>query len=446
MPRMYAPLLTFVPIVPLLALGSSAFGQQNGASPGPSGSPPADALPAPAKGTQPPPSPWAAAPATTADAVEKEAALAAESAAQEKTATATTGMQVSPSGKGLVFQNGEFKWKFGGYIKVDAIHDFDEIGSADSFDPRTIPTGDTGLEGDNTRFHARQTRFNVDVTGPTSAGDFRAFVEGDFFSDQNGFRLRHAYGTIDHFLGGQTWSTFMDEDAMPETLDFESPIAFPLIRQAQIRYTEKYESGNYWAVSLEDPASTLIPPAGVDGSTQEPLPDLNARFRWKNSRGHVQLGAFTGMASFDPVDGSPDDEWLWGFNLSTKLATTGEDSAIAQVTYGDGVGRYRGGITAAPDGDGNMEAVETWGWLLSYEHHWSPKYRSTLSYAWADANLPGGAPADTTQKLDYLALNLIWQFCDRAWTGIEYLYGSNETFDEADGNASRVQISLRFDI
>lgn len=356
------------------------------------------------------------------------------------------GGSIVPGDRGLTIQTGDFRWKFGGYLKVDAIHDFDEIGSADSFDPRTIPTGDTGISGDSTRFHARQTRFNLDVSGPTSAGPVRAFFEGDFFSDQNGFRMRHAYGTIDHFLAGQTWSTFMDEAAMPETLDFESPIAFPIVRQAQFRYTQQLEDGDYWAVALEDPASTVLPPAGVPGESDEPLPDLNARWFWKNPLGHVQLGGFAGMARFDPVAGSPDDEFLWGLNAATKLATFGEDSAIAQLTYGDGVGRYRGGITAAPDANGDMEAVRMWAWLLSYEHHWSEKYRSTLAYARADGDLPDGSPVTASQEVTYLAVNLIWQFCDRAWTGIEYLYGSNETFDDASGDASRLQISVRFDL
>jgi hypothetical protein len=186
--------------------------------------------------------------------------------------------------RGIQLETGDYTWKLGGYLKVDLIHDFDEIGSTDSFDVRTIPTTETA-DGDATRIHARQTRINLDVTGPTSAGPFRAFVEGDFFSDQNGFRMRHAYGTIGEVLGGQTWSTFMDEDAMPETLDFESPVAFPLVRQAQVRWTHQLGDGNYFALALEDPDSDVIGPTGVTGTAKEPLPDVNARVRWKNRAG-----------------------------------------------------------------------------------------------------------------------------------------------------------------
>jgi hypothetical protein len=352
--------------------------------------------------------------------------------------------RVLPSKRGLHFQTGDFTWKFGGYIKVDAIHDFDDIGSQDSFDPRTIPTSDGVDPGDSTRIHARQTRLNVDVRGPSSAGQFRAFVEGDFFSDQNGFRLRHAYGEVDRVLGGQTWTTFMDEEAMPETLDFESPIAFPLVRQAQIRYTQPLEDGDYFAVSIEDPDSDVE--SSVAGTVKEPLPDLNARYFWKNDCGHVQLGVFGGMARFVPDVGSEEDAMLWGVNLSTKLATWDKDSAIVQVTYGDGVGRYRGGIAAAPDGNGDLEAVETLGVLGSYEHHWSEKYRSTLAYSWGEGDLPDGAALTDTEKVTYLAANFIYQFADRAWAGVEYLYGTRDTNDGNEGDANRLQFSIRFDL
>ncbi len=358
----------------------------------------------------------------------------------------TSGVAVIPTPKGLKFQTGDYTWTLGGYVKVDVIHDFDEIGSTDFFDVRTIPTSSIDGTDDSTRIHARQTRLNMDVRGPSSAGDFRAFVEGDFFSDQNGFRLRHAYGTVGRVLGGQTWTTFMDEDAMPETLDFESPVAFPLIRQAQVRYTHPLDEGNYVAVALEDPDSDVLPPAGVTGKTEEPLPDVTARLRLKNSRGHVQLSLFGGMARFDPDTGTSEDALLWGVNLSTKLATTGKDSAIAQVTYGDGVGRYRGGNTAAPDASGDLEAISVHGLLGSYEHHWSDEYRSTIGYSWGDADLPDGTPTTGTEEVTYGFVNLIWQFTNRAWAGIEYLLGTRDTFDGEDGNANRLQLALRFDL
>jgi hypothetical protein len=351
----------------------------------------------------------------------------------------------TPSGKGIEWKASDYTWKFGGYIKVDAIHDFDAIGSTDSFDPRTIPTGAGNFSDENTRIHARQTRLNAEVRGPSSAGDFRAFVEGDFFGDKNAFRLRHAYGTIGEALGGQTWTTFMDEDAMPETLDFESPVAFPMIRQAQVRWTRQLEGGSYFAIAIEDPDSDVQLPA-APGVSEEPLPDVDARYYLKLPSGHVQLSAFGGMASFDPDVGNKDNVALWGLNLATKMTTTGSDNAIVQLTVGDGVGRYRGGVTAAPDASGDLEAVGLVGTMASYQHYWSKDFRTTIAYSFGKGDLPAGSLATSSEKLQTLSANLIWQFANRAWTGVEYLYGTNETFDGNNASANRLQFSIRYDL
>lgn len=372
--------------------------------------------------------------------------LSVVAAPQSSTAPASTQAPTPAPAKGIQWTTGDYTWKVGGYIKLDLIHDFDEIGSTDSFDPRTIPTDDSGEPGDSTRIHARQTRFNLDIRGPTDAGDFRAFFEGDFYGDKNSFRIRHAFGSVGGVLGGQTWTTFMDEDAMPETIDFETPVAYPMIRQGMVRWTQPLEDGSYWAVALEDPDSDVLAPTGVQGETDEPLPDLAARVHLSNDRGHVQLGLFGGMARFDPVTGPTDDVALWGVNLSTRLRTIGKDNAIVQVTAGDGVGRYRGGITAAPGASGELEAVPVVAILGSYQHHWSDEYRSTLAYSWGEGDVPAGSPATTNEELTYLAANLIWQFTERAWAGLEYLYGTRDTFDGADGDAHRLQFALRFDI
>jgi len=347
--------------------------------------------------------------------------------------------------KALQWQIGDTTVKLGGYVKVDLIHDFDAIDSTGSFDPRTIPTD--GSDGNNTLMQANQSRLNLDVRTPTSDGEeLKLFVEGDFKGSGNSLRLRHAYGAFGPVLAGQTWSSFMDANGMPETLDFESPIGFPQVRTTQARYTRRLDSGNSFAFSVEDPASSVT---GVDTSTgrvEDTMPDVTANTIWNHARGHVQAAAFGGVASYNPDVGSTDSVPLWGVNVSAVLTTWGRDNAILQFTYGEGVGRYRGGITAAPDADGDLEAIETTAVLASYQHYWSDDYRSTVCYSWATGDLPDGTPPESSDQVQYFAANLIWQFSDRAWTGIEYLYGTNERFNGEDGDASRVQLAVRFDL
>ena len=124
------------------------------------------------------------------------------------------------------FKMGSFTFKPGGRIKLDVIRDLDPIGSEDSFDPRTIPTD--GSEGTNSQVHARETRLTLDMRGPVEGSELRMYVETDFYGSGNVLRLRQAFGSYKGLMAGQAWSTFVDDANFPNTIDFESPMAFPV--------------------------------------------------------------------------------------------------------------------------------------------------------------------------------------------------------------------------
>ena len=172
-----------------------------------------------------------------------------------------TDVKVDPAPDG--FKVGLFTFKPGGRIKLDIIKDYDAITSEDSFDPRTIVVPEA--DGGNSRIHARETRLFLDIRGPVGAEgkELRMYVEGDFYGSGSVFRLRHAYGSYGGLLAGQTWTNFLDPDNFPNTIDFESPMAFPSFRQAQVRYTAKLNDQTSWAVSVEDNNSQIDEPLGA---------------------------------------------------------------------------------------------------------------------------------------------------------------------------------------
>ncbi len=57
--------------------------------------------------------------------------------------------------------------------------------------------------------------------------------------------------------GRPGWSIFVDDNNFPNTIDFESPMAFPSIRQAQVRWTTKFGAGASWSMAVEDNKSTI---------------------------------------------------------------------------------------------------------------------------------------------------------------------------------------------
>src|SRR5262249_10493147 len=75
--------------------------------------------------------------------------------------------------------------KFGGFARVDLIHDFQPIGNHDEFQISSIPI-DNVSSADNTQIHARQTRFDFELRRSTVLrnNDLRMFFEFDFFGSQ----------------------------------------------------------------------------------------------------------------------------------------------------------------------------------------------------------------------------------------------------------------------
>ncbi len=215
----------------------------------------------------------------------------------------------TPETKPDGFTVGGFVFKPGGRIKLDIIKDYDAITSEDSFDPRTIVV--PAADGGNSRVHARETRLFLDIRGPVEGNELRMYVEGDFYGSGSVFRLRHAYGSYGGLLAGQTWTNFLDPDNFPNTIDFESPMAFPSFRQAQVRYTAKLNDQTSWAVSLEDNNSQIENPA-VPGKAEYPNPDLTTSIRFGGSRGHAFASLFLGKGRFRPTEGDPDNVTLWG--------------------------------------------------------------------------------------------------------------------------------------
>ena len=188
----------------------------------------------------------------TADPAAPPSAPAPPPAAQADAAPAADGFRV-----------GGFTFKPGGRIKLDVIRDFKPIGNEDSFDTRTIPVDDS--EGTNSNLIAKESRLSLDIRGPWQDKELQMYFEGDFYGTSSAFRLRMAYGRWGGLMAGQNWSTFVDEDNLPRTIDFEAPTAFAQIRQAQVRWTQKLSESITWYAALEDNKSAITIPSGIPG-------------------------------------------------------------------------------------------------------------------------------------------------------------------------------------
>ena len=351
--------------------------------------------------------------------------------------------QASPSP--ITFSSGSWQFTLGGYLKLDLIHDFDPNSSPDSFDPRSIPVD--GSKGTNTRIHARETRLSLGIEGPAEGRNLELFLEGDFYGTGNAFRVRHAYAQYGVLLAGQTWTTVMDERNIPPTIDFETPLAAPFVRQGLLRITTGLSKRSDLAFAIEESDPEILIPPGVQGTPEKPWPDFTTRFRFSHSRGHVQLSGFAGRTRFRAATGATSDVTIGGVLVSTRLHLFDRDAAYAQVGYGPGLGRYRGAASAAFDASGRLKTVDVVGLTAGYDHYWSARWESNVvvSPAWVLSDV--GDPATSNDSFNYVAVNLLYWFLEqRAWIGGEYLYGRRELRNGAHGAGNRIQVATCFNI
>jgi hypothetical protein len=140
-------------------------------------------------------------------------------------------------------------------------------------------------------FSAKQSRIFLDARQASPYGDIKAFVELDFnaantntdLTDNqgsfNGYipRLRQGYATIGPWLVGQTWSTFIDNDAGPELLDFNGGAGgVAVARTPLVRYTYQLPDGFSVAVAAENPALTATSPFGPYNTDTNQIPTIGA--------------------------------------------------------------------------------------------------------------------------------------------------------------------------
>ena len=346
-----------------------------------------------------------------------------------------------------------------------------------------------------TYLHARTSRIGIEGATPSPFGMIMAKVEGDFNNDPRtgnsavygdlkniytqqatnsyGFRLRHAYVQTPNWLFGQTWSTFMDLDNTPETVDFNGPIGSTFIRQPQIRYTHVTPQYGNFAVAVENSVSYVLDPTGstsVAGFSR--VPDLVLRwdkpFTWGSlslrgvSHEHRVNGTLcltTACSSSTPGDTANVNSSKRGYGLSAsgQIKTFGDDFISWIVTGGEGIGRYFNYIEGAGYNatNGSIEMEKAMGVVLGYQRKFSDTFRMNFVYGtqrhfensytdWARANGMASGRYAVNRNVSQFHIGGIWNPVKVMDIGLEYIYGRRETLSGEHGNMSRVNFLARY--
>lgn len=348
--------------------------------------------------------------------------------------------------------------KFGGRVRFASVFTLEALGTEDRFLTNSIPVegSEADVKGARTNFSARASRLNFDIRSPTTIGDLRAFLEGDFAGLENSFRLRHAFAQYSHWLVGQTWSTFSDPSTEVLDLDFEGVSGENVIRQPLIRYSRVIRDDLRIAAAAETPQVSITGGAGVNVS-----PDLvgRAKKEFENKR-HLQaaivLRQIRGEAAV-PV-GAKGSVLGVGGSLSGVVSlpyVPKQDRFVFQVNGGLGTARYindlnsLGGQDAVFDSTGHLEALPVLGWYVDYEHQWAnwesagfTNLRSAFIWSYVVVNNAESQPGDAYNHTHRVSANLVLSPAKRFDIGLEYLYGTRTNKDGRSGHSSQIQLVM----
>ena len=359
----------------------------------------------------------------------------------------------------------ETKLTVSGFAKADFIHDFRGIRSKGQFIPAEIIIPSSSKE--QTSFSANPSRFAIATASPTRFGRLTTLFSMDLFGDKNSNkpvpRLRQAWGQLDDLLfgvgvrAGQSWSTWDDVPALPETLDFWGPNGSDQTRQPILRWILPIgESWKIWT-ALEDPESIVVSsdPTTFAGRSETRWPDgvLSAIYvgDWGQVKSAVLLRDVGGQLrdiQAQEDQGSIDRAFGWGLSLSGKLNApwlAAKDNVRFQLQYGAGVGKYvNSEIADAVINGSKMDLIPVFAGYLALQHWWTEELRSNATFGWVDIYNRRMEASDALNRTFYTAGNLIWSPVPQVDLGVEFLWGQRREKSGQEAEDPRLQFSAHY--
>lgn len=360
-----------------------------------------------------------------------------------------------------------------GYAQLDTTYDFKgRQADIDNFDWASFVAAqplDNSLSGKRKKqIYAtmKTSRLGLETSTPTGEyGNLKVKLEGDFNapnafqgeSQTNSvlFRLRHAYGELGNVLVGQTWSNFLDLGSFADTVDFNGPGAVPQIRQPQVRYTFPLSASSRLTLSVENPQSGTAIAGSLNPSTPpnppnvinyDKKPDVVANYTQSFKDGHFSLRAVTLNYNTDV-----DNKQAFAFGAGGSYKLSNNDTIVAQINGGKGIGRYmlNSLIQAAADDGNEIHLWKSVGGHVGYTHAWNQNTRSNLiaAYTKFDGDSYLEDPANTgdlsNKNIKEVSVNTFWKPTKNTELGLEYAWGQRETFEGDKGTQSRVNATFR---
>lgn len=355
------------------------------------------------------------------------------------------------------------RFSYSGYFKLDGLFsDYDDGEIADGsigrdfYLPGTIPVGAPGESADFDS-HVKQTRliFGTDTDLPdgraiASRAEFDLY--GSSLGDERatntyGVLLRQAYVQSGRWLFGQTWSTFQDVAALPESTDYIGPTdGTVFVRQPMVRYT-----AGAFSIALENPETTLTPFGGGTriSSDDNNVPDIAAAYTFKLGNGYIRTAALARQLRYQTTGAGRIEDTLYagGLSVAGKMSFGPHDLRF-MVTAGEGIGRYVGvnfNNDAVLTASGNLDAISGWAAFAAWRQAWTGALRSTFMLSMSrydnDIALTGAAANKASTSW---AVNLFYTPMPKIDLGLELRHAEREIESGAEGSLQRLHAIAKY--
>lgn len=355
--------------------------------------------------------------------------------------------QSKAKSEGEGFTVGNTTFGLGGYIKLDAVYNFDQNAA-----PSAGPSRAVGVGKDGNRFGAtaRQSRLTFTTDTATSKGDVKGTVQFDFYDNANSYsnnfdhnynpRVRLAYFTWNNWTVGKNWTTFSDFN-YGTTLDFFGPEAQIFRRHAQVRYTFDLGNDNALDVALESPYDQSLDGA----SNAEKAPDFVMRYKGSSGNLSYQAAALARyLRGTVAATGQHDSEFGYGLDLGGSYAMATGTTLMLSGNYGKGDGAYvynpAGGADAYVNSSGSLDAIKRYGYMATVSQAITPKLTGNVVWGQGFSEGYAGNPAGQHNKSSTLFVNLLYNVVKPLTVGAEFGHLSWSD-DQPTGHSNRMQLS-----
>ncbi|MBD3639739.1 MAG: hypothetical protein HUJ18_01970 [Marinobacter sp.] len=352
------------------------------------------------------------------------------------------------------FSAGDVDASVYGYARLNMSYDMDENVANSGHRGGTFPNIDDTQDVDG-HFGAAASQSRIGVKATHSNG-VMVNVEGDFMgADYKGgaLRLRHAYGSYNGILAGQTWSNYNSFVGSTSTLDFDgvAGVAGFGSRTAQLRYTTGPLS-----FSVEDPKGGVAgatPDDNTDNATnpaentKNGMPAFTARLEDSAGGFSYAAAALVKQTSYEVASTDTDDDAL-GYAVfgAASMAVSDMITVRGAINYTDGANAYlyrSGGADAYVDANGDLETISGMGGTIgaSISLGGGRTINATYGMTKLDVDDLGAAAKETNQNA---FINYQWTPIENVMMGVEYGYYETETQGGDSDDANRLMFAAQY--